>query len=57
MAYKGQRDGVPVSRYGAAIDDMEVMGCDYWTLMEQPEDLVLEMRIRRQKRSLALKHR
>lgn len=41
--YRGKRKTVPSSRYGVWLELMEAMGWDWWTLMEQPADLVDEM--------------
>lgn len=43
MFYRGNRKTVPSSRYGNLTELIEATGWDYWTLMQQPEDLVDEM--------------
>lgn len=43
MLYRGGRKTVPSSEYGVLLDVMETMGWDWWTLQEQPADLVDEM--------------
>lgn len=53
MAYKGLRKRVPAARYGALLDVIEATGWTYDELLAQPWDMVTEMMIRLQKRSLA----
>ena len=46
MAYRGTRKTIPSSRYGGLLEIMETTGWDWWTLQEQPADLVDEMLVK-----------
>jgi len=44
--YRGGRKTVPSAVYGGYTELLEVMGWDWWTLQEQPADLVDELMVK-----------
>jgi hypothetical protein len=55
--FRGDRNDVPSSLYGALPDLLERTGWTYQEYLEQPDDLVTEMMVRAERRALIQRER